>query len=74
MNYLSSYIAIASEIVILLEISFLAQVFSCEFSKKFNNTFFAEQLRTTASENVIFKYQKFISDSVKHLWWSFLQK
>ena len=33
----------------------MAQVFSCEFCEIFNNTFFTEHLRTTASV-IIFNY------------------
>ena len=37
----------------------LAQVFSCEFCEIFNNTFFTEHLRVTASDSMF--YQKFSS-------------
>ena len=38
------------EVFNFIKIEALAQVFSCEFCKIFNNTFFTEHLRTTASD------------------------
>ena len=40
----------ATEVCNFIKKETLGQVFSCEFCKTFNNTFFTEHLRTTASK------------------------
>ena len=47
------------------------QGFSCEIYKLFKNNFFEEHLRTAAFGS--YSYQWCISDTVKHLWRSFLR-